>query len=219
MSNVSNRHTVTPFVSGESKPLSGQRLAKVGYKDRGGKKAKLPSICVSIPMIEEPSEDQMIRLLPHIRTMLETAQDAVIRSLYESSEGALKNVSDDEISIDACIAFLEAERNGSRLTKELIESWFDSEVKDNLSVVIAEKLGFEELNDTQAQVIDKHLKVYRDILSMLAGGRTVLEAKQLNACEKAIALAASEESDVAKKLQARIEAMKNPKPLEELLEL
>ena len=220
MSNVSNRHTVNPFIAGESKPLSGQRLAKVGYKDRGGKKAKFSSICVSVPQLEVADiESKLQRLMPHIGTMLENAQDGVIRSLYESSEGSLRNVSDDEISIDACIAFLEAERNGSRLTKELIAEWFDSEVKDNLSVIIAEKLGFEELNETQMQVVNKHLQVYKDILASLSGGRTILGDKQLAACEKAITLAGSADSDVAKKLQARIDSMKNPKPLEEMLEL
>lgn len=219
MSTVSNRHSVVPFVAGESKPFTGQRLAKVGYKDRGGKKAKFSSVCVSVPQIDPAAVQSNIqRLLPHIGTMLENAQDAVIRSLYESADGSLQSVSDSEISIDACIAFMEAEKNGSRLTKELIESWFDSDVRENLSVVIAEKLGFEELNETQMQVIEKHVAVYRQILAMLAGGRTILEPKQIAACEKAITLAGSE-SDVAKKLQARIDAMKNPKPLEELLEL
>lgn len=220
MSNVSNRHSVVPFKSGETKALSGQRLAKIGYKDRGGKKAKYSSVAVSVPMIPVTEiESNIKRLLPHIGTLLETAQDGVIRSLYESAQGELQSVSDADISIDACIAYLEAESNGSRLTKEMIASWFDSEVKDNLFVVLAEKLGFSEVNTEQTQVINKHVSTYRELLASLAGGRTILEPKQLNACEKAIMLASSEDSDIAKKLTARLETLKNPKPLEELLEL
>jgi hypothetical protein len=223
MSVISTRHTVVPFVSGETKPLSGQRLAKIGYKDRGERKAKYSSIAVSVPILADANiEDAVSRIIPHIRGLFENAQDGIIRSLYESADGTLRNVSDDEICIDACINFLDAERNGSRLTKELIESWFTAEVQDNLSVVIAEKLGFGadgDLNEEQTQVVNKHVKAYKDILSMLAGGRTVLEPKQLQACERAIELASSDNSDVATKLRARIDSIKNPKPLEELLEL
>lgn len=220
MSIVSDRHSVVPFKSGETKPLQGQRLAKIGYKDRGDKKAKFASVAVSVPFLTaEVVESNIKRLLPHIGTMLETAQDGVIRSLYESAQGGLSSVSDADISIDAIIGYLEAESNGSRLTKDMVVSWFNAEVRDNLFVVIAEKLGFSEVNKEQEQVIDKHVGVYRDILSSLTGGRTILEPKQIAACERAIALASSEESDIGRKLVARLETLKNPKPLEELLEL
>jgi len=220
MSNISNRHSVQPFVAGKSEPLSGQRLAKVGYKTTKKNKAKYPSVFVSVPPINSESiVNNMDRLTPHIVAMLENAQDGVIRSLYESSDGALQSVSDDDIAISACIAYLEAENNGSRLTKEMIEQWFDSEVRENLTVLVAEKLGFEELNDTQMQVVTKHVDVYRDILSSVSGGRTILAEQQIKACERALTLAASDDSDVAKKIGARLQSMKTPKPLAELLQL
>jgi len=89
MSNISNRHNVQAFVAGESKALSGQRLAKVGYKqtkaitDKGEVAPK--SICVSIPMfVDQDIQDNIQALLPHIGAWLETVQDNVLRSLYEA---------------------------------------------------------------------------------------------------------------------------------------
>ena len=52
MSNISNRHTVNPFISGKSEALVQQRLCKVGYKKTKDCPNPLPSICVSVPHVD-----------------------------------------------------------------------------------------------------------------------------------------------------------------------
>ena len=122
MSNVSTNHSVVPFIAGETKPLSGQRLAKVGYK----KTAQVPnppkSIAVSLPVLRDDDIVANIhKILPLVREACENVQDKIIRSLYESREYNLDRVADSEIDFDQIAAFVTAEQSGGRLTKEYLE--------------------------------------------------------------------------------------------------
>ena len=136
MSNISNRHNVLAFVAGKSEPLSGQRLAKVGYKKTKDVPNPPQSICVSIPQFtNEQILARAADFLPVIREAIHGLQDGIIRSLYESRNHSItefSSVSDDEISLDACIAFAESERNGGRITAEFLKSWFAKEMGDSL---------------------------------------------------------------------------------------
>lgn len=219
MSQISNRHSILPFTAGESKPMKDQRLAKVGYKSTKKTPARFKSVCVSVPQMNVDSiRAELDRLLPHIGTMLENAQDGIIRSLYESAEGNLQSVSDDEISVLSCIAFLDAEAAGDRLKKEHIENWFDAELSDNLFVLISEKLGFNEPTENQTAEVQKHVRVYRQVLSMLAGGKTLLQPKQIQGCKTALALTDTD-SGIGSKLLKRLEQMEKPVQIAELLDL
>jgi hypothetical protein len=221
MSTISNRHSVVPFVAGKTAPLTDQRLAKVGYKTTKKQKAKYGNVAVSVPIlgneqITQYANDELF--IEHVRGMLETAQDGIIRSLYESNDGILQSVSDEEICVSACLAFLESEKQGGRLTKVQVEEWFDENVKDNLYVMIAEKLGFNDPSEAQDKVIVQHTNAYRGILASLSGGKTMLNPQQIAGCRKAIELASSDD-EIAKKLVSRLDNMEKPVKLEELLEL
>jgi len=216
MSLVSTIHTLFPFVAGKSASLTGQRLARVLYKPSKTNACKYASVCVSIPFIDKGHvQENLGKLEPYITAMLENAQDSLIKSLYESAEGELDMIIDADISVDALISFMAAEAAGDRITKDRIVAWFDSQVAENLSVVFAEKL---QLDDVDSPVIKGHLKVYRDVLSMLAGGKTVLDKKQIIGCRKAIELA-SEADEISVKLTNRLDSMEKPRPVSELLEL
>lgn len=208
MSNVSNRHSVVPFKSGESKALSGQRLAKVGYKSSKQNPAKFPSVCASVPRIaDEMIEENVSRLKDHFRGFLETAQDGIFKSLYESRGGNMDAITDEDISIDAIIGFLEAESTGGRLTKELVYSWFDMQANDAVIAVISDKLGFpEQMNEDQMEVVSKHRNAYREVFASLSGGKTMLNAKQINGLRTVLELI-EPESDVQVKLTKRINAI------------
>jgi hypothetical protein len=219
MSNVSTAHDVVPFVAGNTNPLSGQRLAKVGYKSTKKTPAKYPSIAVSVPHVN-PTDitENVTALLPYIGSMIESAQDGIIKSLYESADGSLSIVTDTDISIEAVISYLESEAAGDRLKKADIETWFDRVCADNVFVLMAEKLGFDEPNEDQSKVIDKNVKVYRDILSMLAGGKTILTPVQIKSCLTVID-ASSDESGIGQKLTARLNEMAKPKVSEDFVAL
>lgn len=215
---ITNRHTVNPFIAGKSQPMADQRLAKVGYKSTKANPARFPSICVSVPFITELDEQQIERLSPYIVSMLENAQDGIIRSLYESRDGHLSEVSDADISIDSCISFLEAESTGGRLTKEFLEQWFDAQMRDNLTVVVADKLGFSELNDDVLATVGKHVSGYRGLISSLSGGKTLLQEPQIRGLLRALEVS-SVDDETAIKLNARLNAMLNRPKIEELLGL
>lgn len=221
---ISNRHPLSLFTAGESKPITGQRLAKIGYKQTEAmtKKGEIapPSVCASVPQIPvDQITDNMQRLLPYVTTMLEGAQDGIIRSLYESAGHALVTIADDDISVSACISYMAAEAAGDRLKKETVEQWFDSEVAENLTVFLAEKLGFADLTADNMAVVDKHVKSYRALIASLAGGKTILETKQINGCKKAISLSVSNDR-IAQRLTDRLVAMEQPKKkIEEFLDI
>ena len=223
MSVIGNRHNLAAFTAGTSKAQSGQRLAKVGYKQTAAMSAKgeiaPASVCASVPMIAMADIEQHItRLLPYIGAMLESAQDGIIRSLYESSGYVMGSVSDDDISVSACISYLAAEAAGDRLNKDAIGVWFDSEISENLTVFVAEKLGFSELTPDALKTCAKHVGIYRDLIGSLAGGKTILTPQQINGCKKAIALCASADR-IAQRLNDRLVAMESPKKQSEFLEI
>ena len=211
MSVISNRHQINLFVSGKSEPLSGQRLAKVGYKSTKQTPAKFPSICVSVPHLsDEEIQGNISALLPHIKSYLADVQDKVIRSLYESSGGTKTLVSDDEISVSACVGYLMSEGAGGKLSAELIEHWFDTEMKDNLTVVFADKLGFSELNDDQMETVGKYLASYRALFSQVSATKNAPSKAQCENLRKVLEVAATE-TDVGEKVAARLaELLKEP---------
>lgn len=221
MSHFPSTHLVNQFVSGQSEALTGQRLAKIKYKTTAKQAAKFPNICVSIPFIEnEVITGNITKLLPYIKGMLENAQDGVIRSLYESSDGMLTGVTDTDIGLDACISYMDAEAQGSRLTKELISAWFETSVKDYLYVIIAEKLKYgtdTEHTPEQEATIGRHINGYRGLYESLAGGKTVLQDAQIRSLGKVLELIDSD--DISVKLSSRLVAMMNKPKIEELLEL
>lgn len=208
MSNVSSVHQVVPFVAGETKPLTGQRLAKIGYKGRGENAAKFKSVAVSIPYLERDAiENHLRELLPYIGNMLEAAQDGIIRSRYESAGGKLDYVHDDDIDVQSCIAYLASEAEGDRLTKATLESWFDANMSETVFVLVAEKLGFTATDPTPAQSIriSQAVKSYRDMISSLSGGKTMLALPQVQSLRKVLGFVDSD--DIQKKLDARLMGM------------
>ena len=118
MSNVSNVHDVIPFVAGKSAALTGQRLARVGYKSTAKNPAKFPSVAVSVPFLSDDSlRENMDSLLPYIKGMMEKTQDDVIRSLYESKDGSLKieTLSGEEARDDRRVGVVEREQRTRRI--------------------------------------------------------------------------------------------------------
>jgi hypothetical protein len=219
MSNISNRHSISAFVSGKSQPLSGQRLAKVGYKSTKQNSAKYPSICVSVPQIDPTAlESNLTALLPHLATMIENAQDGIIRSIYESRDGNLSEVADEEISVEACIQFLNAEATGGRLTIEFLNGWFDSQISDNLTVVVADKLGLDLSTPEQEKTVGKRVKVYRELIASLSGGKTILTPMQIAGIRRALEVS-SVDDETSVKLLARLTQMESKPKMEELLAL
>jgi len=219
MSLISNRHNVNLFISGKSAALTGQRLSKVGYKNTEKAGAKYPSICVSVPQIPDSDiQDHVSRLIPYIKDLLGNVQDNIIRSLYESSEGKLSSISDSEISVSACINYLESESTGGRLSKEYVEFWFDTNMSEALTVLIADKLGFDLSTPDQEKKVSDSVKIYKELISSLTGNKTILTPEQIKACKRAIEICEIDD-DVSRKLGEKLIKMSEKKTMSELLEL
>jgi hypothetical protein len=233
MSNVSNRHDIVKFVAGKSVPLSGQRLAKVRYNtNKKTKEApKYPSVCVSVPKIQDTDiQENMDSLIPHVRDMLEKAQDGIVKSLYESKEGKLDVVTDTDISVVACIEYLDSLAAGDRLKKETVEKWFDAIVAESCYVILAEKLGFTPgenglLNEDQNKVVKGHVEAYKDRISSIPSGKVILNPGEIKSCRFMIETAVSTGDDsenedgdsISQKLLNVLEQMEKPKVQKELL--
>lgn len=221
MSNVSSTHSVTPFIAGSSAALTGQRLAKVGYKSSAKNPARFKSVCASLPTLpDQLITENISRLVPYVRSFLETAQDGILRSLYESSDGTLTEVHDSDLGLDQIIGYLEAENSGGRLTKDYLEAWFDATMKEPLVILFAPKLGFdpEFLNDSQLETLGRHVAQYKALVSSLSGGKTLLNEKQILSVDKAFEFCEVDD-DTSRKLVARLEGMKKKDKIEDLLEL
>lgn len=213
---ITNRHAVVPFVAGKSQALTDQRLSKVGYKSSKGKPAKFASVCASVPVI--PADEivgNINRLIPYVRTFLESAQDGIFRSLYESSGGLRTEIGDSEIGIDQIIGYLESESTGGRLSIEYLNDWFDNNLKDNLTVVIADKIGAQDVDDPR---ISAHIASYRGLIASLSGGKTLLNSVQISGIRRALEVC-SMDDDTSVKLLSRLDVMEKKPKIEELLEL
>lgn len=219
MSHFPSTHLVTAFDSAKSQALSGQRLAKIRYKTTAKQAAKFPSVCVSVPPLDDAEiMDNLPALKVHIRAMLEAAQDGVIRSLYEVSEGKLSSVQDQDISVLACIGYLNAESEGGRLTKETIDAWFEGNLAEYVTALIVEKLSYgEDLTPEQEHTVSRHVKGYKDMYSALAGGKTIYQPNQIASLRRVLGLVDS--SEVGEKLEARLIGMLSKPKMEDLLEL
>src|ERR1700694_658138 len=88
-------HNVVSYVSGTTKPFSGQRLVAIIYKTVTDKKSvhyniKRESKAVSVPVIaDDIILGNMNVLVPHIKTLLENTQKSIIRELLDASNNVV----------------------------------------------------------------------------------------------------------------------------------
>lgn len=214
MSNVSNRHQFKQFTAGKSTALSGQRLAKIGYKNTEKNKAKYQNAFVSVPFITDDAiVDQIEQLIPHIKNMMEENQDALLKTLYEQQNGNLENgsVSDDDISVAAVIGYMNAESTGGRMTKESIEFWFTQNLHEPL-IGRFNELGIE--GDKCAQMMN----AYKGMFSALSGGATVYPEDKVQNLLRALEFSQEDvgAATITGKLKNRLQKM-NKKDVNDLL--
>ncbi len=203
---IGNRHTVRPFIAGESKAMDGQRLAKIGFKKSKDNPNPLKSVCVSLPMIEQPfTEEQLEALNPHIVAMLEKAQDGIIRGMYEANPEIL-SVGDDELTVEKCIEFLELEETGGRLTIEKLAQWFDSALSAKLAEFLRVQGGKKLSGEALDKAVVQSLNAYKGMITAISGGKTHYDAKQRDKLMTILAM--TEDGDeMAEKIVGRIETM------------
>ncbi len=213
MSNIdTNTNTVTPYVSGTTKPLSGQRLASFNWKIGTNEKdtkwfgIKRASKAVSVPVIADEAIVGNIELLvPHIRSFIEGVQDKIIRDLLDKNPDTL-HVANVDIDMSACLEYLENSDSSGRLTKESVAAWFDTAIADSLMLALAAKMGPSSDTFTGAKQIKALTNEFKNKISALAGGKTFYPVKLAESLKKVIDLAP--EGDVlGARFSVRLEKM------------
>lgn len=197
MSNVSNHHTVGIHTD-SSKALSDQRLSVVTFKTPKDKKddqtyKKPVARSVSIPVLK-------VEIIPPIlQAALQQAfhdlQDDVVRKLVveklESEPNVVSfDISDDAISFDAVAAYAASEAVSGKLSKELLENWFDENLDEPLTLALAAAMKLSDTpTDAETARLDAAVKQHRVIISQLASPRAALPEKIVLQLQKAVALA------------------------------
>jgi hypothetical protein len=173
---ISNRHGFQPLTK-TSKPLGGQRLARViakAAKDGTYSANLTESLCVSIPFVSsDVVSEQLTALMPHLIGLIQDTQDSIISEIRK--EYGRNEIDDSEISVSACIAYLDANERGNRVTSEYLSEWF----KETYSLQAAEFIALackwsetiEQLTEDQLKVIEQKTKVLGAMFAGFASGK------------------------------------------------
>lgn len=216
-------HSVVSYDPKSSKAFSGQRLSKVTYKTVTDKESPLCGIkreskCVSLPLI--PTTEivaQAVVLAPYVVEYLQGVQDKIVRERIDA--GAL-NISMEEVSIAACIEYLDSNSESGRLTKESVAAWFNDTIAEPLAITLADRLGVSATpTDAESTKILAVVEAFKGKVAALAGGKTAYEPKVCRSILSALELAPS--GDVlATRFSSRLNKMiEESKQNEELLNL
>lgn len=207
----SANHNVVSYVSGVTKPFTGQKLIVVTYKTVTDKMSPLYNIkreskCVSVPVIADSEITSNIDvLIPHIRGMLENTQKSIVRELLDT--GNILSIATDSLSIAECVSYLESSDESGRLTKESVGNWFDSNIADMLAIALADKLGVSEVpSEQESKKVFDIIAAFRGNISSMAGGKTSFPAQVAKQLKKALELAPSNDV-IASRFMTRIEKM------------
>lgn len=215
MSNISTAHDVVKYDAKSSKPFDGQRLAKVCFKTSKKSDVKPDNKAVSIPPVQLTDEQvQANDLRLHINAWIETVQDAIVRERVEN--GAL-TICDSDIDLASCIAWMDEDSKGNRLTKEYILQWFADTLADVLTVAISDKLGLSDTpNEAETKRVGQMIAVYRDSFASLAGGKTAFSVEKATKMRKVLELCSDDA--LAQKFDTRLTKMQEIESVE-LLDL
>lgn len=205
MSNLFNTHAVINYTSGKTKPLEGQRLAKITYKVDKATGVKPASKAVSIPVISFAMiEPHLASLKDEIVALVHKAQDGLIRSKVEAGAS---EVQEQDCNMQATIAYM-LEESG-RLTGDTIREWFNEALRDNLMMVVADKLGIGDTpTKEQSDKLAKYIKGYEDTFAKLASGAASFTDMQKQNMLKALELVDDEEDSLKARFTVRLQKAK-----------
>lgn len=191
----------------------GNRIAKCLYRS-DNKEARTNSY-VEVPSFTEAEvTDQLVVLMPHLITYLETVQDGIIKGYHTSS---YTEVFESAIKLNAVIDKLESAGEG-RLNKEQVFSWFDETMKDSLTVAFADKMGLsDEPSEAEEERLTAIVDAYRTKLGALAGGKSRFMPEECVRLQQAIDVAEADETPLGARFMQRLEKMQEPEQADELL--
>lgn len=209
MSTFSGTHLIQSY-SGKEHALMGQRLVTVTYKkDKDG--IKPPSICVSIPRIEQFSSEWIEQnntwVQSTLKSVLEREQDLIVRGIHESKSG---NVSDVDISLEKCISNMSISASGGRLNKEQIGEWFLNHMEDGLLEALTIKMGITGVaTSEQVSKIESLIGSFKQKFTNLASPMVKYDTNTCIQLMKALDYCADKSDSICMKFINRITDMMN----------
>jgi hypothetical protein len=173
-----------PYAKG-LKDSSAMRVSAIWYKGEGKEQKKpcaiyLPLIAVgSQEFLEAKNAGKFDGLIVEA---LEKVQDAIVRAKWEESNYSLHGLTQQETSIDAILASLNASgRTSVALTSDAISGWFTQDFVESYAVLRAETQGYAQL----MQAWETHGILCSDITKLpeMAQMQSATLAKHLKAWE------------------------------------
>lgn len=166
---ITNAHQFVPLEK-NTKALNGQRLVRLIAKSSRKEGEKNPnlqeSLAVSIPPVTMEQVAEVIdQLIPHVIGMVQDAQDKIIREWR--LESGRDEISDEQISIAACIAWMNDNATGERVTKEYLADWFSAEYS-NVCRDWINAIAGGNISDV---VVEQKTNLMRDMISGWASGK------------------------------------------------
>jgi hypothetical protein len=158
--------------------IEGTRIVKCLYQvntKTGEKKRESSYTRISTAHLTDAIvKDNIVALAPFIVGYLESLEDKIIKGEHE--KGALSFFT-EKLSIDYIINYLEENADSGRLSKELVGKWFENNLERNLILVVADKLGIEVENMSEAnQVkIQRVVNAYRTKFESLASPKVIIK--------------------------------------------
>lgn len=234
MSAISNIHSVTLFVRGQSKAAANQTLIKVGYKPTKNRKtgetipAKYKAICVSLPNLsfEGISDSIRVKVNQIALEYLNETRTEMVRNMYETRKGNLFDISSDEMNLDSVFGYLDSK---GRISADNIGKWFDQYCADNLAfraAVVCKYLtdtdsidSLDTLTEEQLKTVSSKVTPWRELFVNLTRDRDSVKyvGNQLETLERMVSLYADESDSLAAKITAKIAEWNKPVESREIL--
>ncbi len=193
--------------------IKGTRVVKCLYqanKDTGKKIAENSYVRVPLKhLTEEHIVNRAVELAPYILDWLQGIEDSQIKEQHK--KGGLQ-IYTEYLSLDKIIERLEELGTSNRLTKDMIESWFNDEIRDSLELLFADKLEIDlEADEVEAEDLQKLgliLEAYKKKFSSLASGKTFIEEEECDSMIQVIEAVGCDKSIMGVKYIAKLTAMR-----------
>lgn len=224
MSIISPFHDVLPY-NVSSKALDGQRLSIITFKTPKDKKddanyKKPENRCVSIPILSVKvtvSGDHPDCMQSPMQALFEELQDSVIRSHVVAAiedDAKIITVSDDQISFAACAAWAAENAISGKLTKDVINGWFEANMSEPLEVALANAMGLpsEGISAAQVEKLNAAVKQHKLLFADCAATRPAIAPPVAKSLLSALKL--TEDDRVVLSLRDKLKKIAEPKAVE-----
>lgn len=198
-------------------PPAGFRLSEIRWKSMPNKPALSANRGVYLPII--PVTVTPLCLATALRDALENIQDSIVREDVEGqiTRGvATPTIDEQSMTVEAIATSYAATAVSTRLTGDMISTWFKAEVKDQLALAFAAKQGLspEMLNADNIKPMEVAAEQRGATLSKLSSpGFRVQPQTAIQLC-KVLDLASDQSSKIVTSLRTKLLTMQVVEPVD-----